>query len=61
MQITQKVGNPVKVEILVAEAQVVAGTNYKVKIRSEDSHLTTTYYEAQVWGELISSPNKTLL
>jgi len=31
MQITQKVGNPVKVEILVAEAQVVAGTNYKVK------------------------------
>eukprot|EP00890_Picochlorum_soloecismus_P000726 jgi/Picsp_1/1654/NSC_05128-R1_cysteine proteinase inhibitor len=47
------VGNrPVKVELLKAEKQVVAGMNYKLVVHVEDSHLGSTYYSGVVWEKL---------
>ena len=45
-------GRPVRVEILDAQSQVVAGTNYRLKIKAADSHVDTKYYDAQVWAKL---------
>jgi len=39
------------VEVLEAQSQVVAGTNYKMKVKAEIQGLETKFYEAQVWGE----------
>jgi len=57
VQISDKVGRPVKVQILDAQSQVVAGTNYKVTARAEDSKLGTTFYSAQVWGKTLYVQN----
>lgn len=47
------VGNrPVKVDLLKAEKQVVAGMNYKLVVHVEDSHLGSTYYSCVVWEKL---------
>lgn len=43
---------PVKVDLLKAEKQVVAGMNYKLVVHVEDSHLGSTYYSCVVWEKL---------
>lgn len=39
------------VEVLEAHSQVVAGINYRMKVKAEIQSLETKFYEAQVWGE----------
>ena len=52
MQIEGKVGGgPVQVDVLEAHSQVVAGTNYKLKVQASGGKAEKKYYEAQVWGE----------
>ena len=41
---------PVTIHVLQIESQVVAGMNYKMKIKAEDSHFNVKYYDAHVWG-----------
>jgi hypothetical protein len=45
-------GRPVRVDVLDAQTQVVAGMNYKMTLRAADSHVDTKYYKAQVWAKL---------
>ena len=52
MQLQAKMGRPVKVSIITAQSQVVAGMNYRLKIKADDSHVDTKYYDAQVWAKL---------
>jgi ABC-type hemin transport system ATPase subunit len=52
LQLEQKLGRPVKVSIISAQSQVVAGTNYLLKLKADDSHVDTKYYNAQVWAKL---------
>jgi len=52
VQLKDQMGRPVKVSIITAQSQVVAGTNYRLKIKADDSHVDTKYYDAQVWAKL---------
>jgi hypothetical protein len=40
----------VTVEVLDAHSQVVAGTNYRLKVKAIHEKVAA-FYEAQVWGE----------
>lgn len=51
-KLKEQMGRPVKVSIITAQSQVVAGTNYRLKIKADDSHVDTKYYDAQVWAKL---------
>ena len=44
-------GGPIQVTVLDAHTQVVAGTNYKLKVQASGGKEERKYYEAQVWGE----------
>ena len=52
MQLSHQLGRPVKVEVLDAQSQVVAGTNYALKVKVDDSHVAKKYYDAKVWAKL---------
>jgi hypothetical protein len=52
LQLKEQNGRPIKVSILSAQSQVVAGINYHLKIKADDSHIATKYYDAQVWAKL---------
>jgi hypothetical protein len=51
MQLSNGADLPVSVEVLKAEAQVVAGTNYRLLLKVVDGHANTRYYQAHVWGK----------
>lgn len=52
---TEIAGRPVKVELLKAESQVVAGTNYRMIVHVEDSALGSNYYRSVVWGRFFNA------
>ncbi|KAL4422198.1 hypothetical protein ABPG77_006439 [Micractinium sp. CCAP 211/92] len=43
---------PTRVEVLAAEKQVVAGTNYKLTLKVDAAGKGVSYYEAKVWAKL---------
>lgn len=51
-KLSHQLGRPVKVEVLDAHSQVVAGTNYALKVKVDDSHVAKKYYDARVWAKL---------
>ncbi|GAB4816453.1 hypothetical protein N2152v2_003499 [Parachlorella kessleri] len=50
--LSKKLKGPLEVEVVSAESQVVAGTNYKLKLKVKDASQDTKYYQAQVWEKL---------
>lgn len=52
MQLSHQLGRPVKVEVLEAQSQIVAGTNYALKVKVDDSHVAKKYFNARVWAKL---------
>lgn len=43
---------PTRVEVLAAETQVVAGTNFKLTLKVDVAGTGVKYYEAKVWEKL---------
>ena len=52
LQLKEQMGRPVKVTVISAQSQVVAGINYRLKLKADDSQIATKYYDAQVWAKL---------
>ena len=44
-------GKVLRVDVLSAERQVVAGTNYRLTLAVEDAAHAVSYFQAKIWGE----------